>query len=732
MELPASLTPIVGRTHELTAVGEALRRARLVTLAGPGGVGKTCLGLEVARRQAARSPGSVWLVDLAPVADAASIPAEVARALGVSVPPRGSATDALRRALAGARPLLVLDNCEHVVEACARLTGALLETCPGVRVLATSREPLGVDGEIVWRLEPLPAAEATRLFAERARQRSPEFLATGEAETTVARLCERLDRLPLAIELAAARVSLMTPSEILARLGGRGPDLVSSGRLAAPRHHTLRATIDWSYRLLDREEQDAFRSLSVFVGSFDADAALAVADAGSLDVLARLVDKSLVAVEATRAGTTRYRLLETIRERAAELLVEAGELDAARERHLRHLATLAGRALEEWLSTGAQRLVNDLDDDYENVRAALERSVSSTPCAGLRLLGGTRDLFYRFGQADGLRLAQALLERCTVRDRHRIVGLIAAGQLAAMRMELETARRALREAAELSAELGEPALAAWTSFFQGLAGVFGGSFDEAGEHFRASRELHRKLGIRRGEARALLGLASGIVTAGDLAGGRELMREALSICVAEDDGWGQGTCHTWLGLIAEASGSDPTGATRHFRTAVELLRPSRDRTLLPMALAGQAGVLGRTDWGRAVRVAAAACAGRDRVGGSFPLHIQARIERVRSAGAAALGPDFERAWRDGGRMTIDEAVDLAFGASRPAAPAPAGLSGRELEVAALVAEGLSNKAIAARLQLSIRTVESHVRNALAKVGAGNRTQLATWARDHAQ
>jgi non-specific serine/threonine protein kinase len=152
-----------------------------------------------------------------------------------------------------------------------------------------------------------------------------------------------------------------------------------------------------------------------------------------------------------------------------------------------------------------------------------------------------------------------------------------------------------------------------------------------------------------------------------------------------------------------------------------------------MALAGQAGVIGRSsDWGRAVRVAAAACAGRNRVGGSFPLHIQGRIERVRRAGAAALGPDFERAWQHGGRLTIDEAVDLAFGASRAPAPAPAGLSGRELEVAALVAEGLSNKAIAARLQLSIRTVESHVRNALAKVGAANRTQLATWARDHAQ
>jgi non-specific serine/threonine protein kinase len=666
------------------------------------------------------------------VAEPAAVEGEVARVLGVDAASAPSTAEALRRALADERLLLVLDNCEHVIEACARLVRSLLEACPRVGVLATSREPLGLDGETVRRLEPLPPADAARLFVERARGRDPEFLPAGDAETTVARLCNRLDRLPLAIELAAARVSLMSPAEILARLEGSLPVLGGAGRLAAPRHRTLRATIDWSLRLLDDEELRAFRSLSVFVGSFDADAALTVAAAGSFDVLAQLVEKSLVSVEASPRGATRYRLLETIRERAAELLIEAGELDAARGRLMRHLSILSDRALDEWLAHGTQRLVNALDDDVDNVRAALERSVAADPCAGLRMLAGARDLFFRFAQADGLRLGQLLLQRCTARDRHRAVALITVGQLAAVRGDPEASRRALGEAAELGAELGERALVAWTAFFRGLADVAAGALEAAREQFAISGELHRELGIRRGEARALIGQGSTTAMLGDVGAGRRLAREALAICVAEDDRWAQGTCQTWLGLIAEAAGDDPAGATRHFRAAVELLGPSRDTTMLPMALAGQACVIGRSDPGRAVRVAAAACAVRTRVGGRFPPHIRARVEKVRAAGTAALGAEFEPAWRDGARLSVDDAVALAFGAPRRSAPAPAGLSARELEVAALVAMGLSNKAIAARLQLSIRTVESHVRNALAKVGGENRTQLATWARERAQ
>jgi DNA-binding CsgD family transcriptional regulator len=222
------------------------------------------------------------------------------------------------------------------------------------------------------------------------------------------------------------------------------------------------------------------------------------------------------------------------------------------------------------------------------------------------------------------------------------------------------------------------------------------------------------------------------VMADEPARAQELLEAALSMYVAEQDRWGQGQCHTFLGVIAESRAPDPSSATAHYRAAVDFLRPSRDATLLPVALICQAGVLGRRDPANAVRVVAAACAVRARVGGEFAPFYRARLDRIRAAAAAALGGDVEKLWAQGARLGVDDAVALAFGAATPRPALPAGVSAREMEVVDLVAEGLSNKAIASRLQLSVRTVESHVRHVLAKVGLANRTQLATWARERRQ
>jgi predicted ATPase len=467
--VPVPLTSLLGRSGELDGVGETLRRTQLVTLTGPGGVGKTRLAIEVARRHIRRRADGVWLVDLTASAANPDPAAEVARTLEVGGRTETPPTESLRRYLVDRDMLLVIDNCEHVVDACAHLASSLLHACTSLRILATSRESLGVIGETVWRLDALSAEDAKRLFVERARQREPGFVPRTDMDTAIAALCERLDDLPLAIELAAARTGVMSPMEILADLEARLGALGGGSRLAPPRHRTVRATVEWSYELLDPAEQRALRNMSVFVGGFDAGAAMAVAPRLTMDLFARLVEKSVVAAAATTRGVTRYRLLETVREYAHELLVASGELQAARERHLRHFLTVAEQVDPGWPPFVTGRVIDERADDYENVRAALEWAVESDPCAGLALFAATRDLFQMFGPAEGRRLTQLLLDRCATRDCRRIEALITAGILAMVTANAPAARASHREARQLSAELGELELEGFALLFHGLA-----------------------------------------------------------------------------------------------------------------------------------------------------------------------------------------------------------------------------------------------------------------------
>jgi non-specific serine/threonine protein kinase len=628
--------------------------------------------------------------------------------------------------------LLVLDNCERVVDACAELAAGLLSSCGYVRVLATSRELLAVSGETAWRVDPLAPGDARRLFVERARQRQPGFIPGEEAEATIDRICARLDGLPLAIELAAGRVGVLSLEEILAGVETRLGELTGGERLAPRHHRTLRAAVEWSYQLLDPDDQKVFRSLAVFVGGFDAEAARSVAVGLSVDRLARLVDKSLVAVEESTAGRTRYRLLDTVHEYAREVLMGGGELDAARERHLRHFARIADAAPRDgWPSSGAVGFVNELHDDYENVRTALEWAAAADPCAARSLFTGMKDVFLMLGEADGRRLSRLLLERCAARDRERAEVQITAGMLTLL-VDAQAARTALAEASTLSAEIEERALEGWALVFLGLTETLAGAIEPAREHLEIGRAQLAGLGVPRGWAIATAALGLTYVMTDEPLQAGELVEEALAVNVAADDDWGQGQCEIYLGIIAESTANDPARATVHYHNAVEHLRPFRGGPLLPVALVWQAGVLQHRDPARALRVAAAAYALRARTGGDFAPFFGARAEQVKAAAEARVGAQAVQTWKEGARLTLDEAITLAFGPGRPRQRAAAELSERETEIARLVAHGLSNKAIAAHLHLSVRTVESHVRHALAKAGLANRTQLATWARERIQ
>ncbi|OLE29728.1 MAG: hypothetical protein AUG44_03090, partial [Actinobacteria bacterium 13_1_20CM_3_71_11] len=488
--LRAELTSFVGRDHELSEVGRLLDTSRLTTLTGPGGAGKTRLAVEAARAALTTMPDGVWLVELAPVSDGGEVAQTALATLGLrdhaliartggplSVEGNAEPLGRLVDALSDKAALLVLDNCEHLVEAAAAVADRILRACPRIRIVATSREPLGITGETLWPVEPLslPPADAdpatavrypsVRLFADRAGAVRPGFAVTAADVGAVVRICRALDGMPLAIELAAARVRAMTPDELAAGLDDRFRLLTGGSRTALPRHQTLRAVVDWSWELLSDGERALCRRLSVFAGGATVEAAEAVCAGGpvrardGLPLLAALVDKSLL-VARHGPGGTRYRMLETIRAYGQERLAEAGERDALRAAHAAYFFDLAAAAEPQLRRADQLIWLDRLSADHDNLHAAVRGAVAAGDAAAAVRAVGTLGWYWwlRGHRAEGAELADAALALPGGTDDEARAVACAMGALLVLdsRQDLTRAREWFRRAAEISARLTGP------------------------------------------------------------------------------------------------------------------------------------------------------------------------------------------------------------------------------------------------------------------------------------
>lgn len=578
--LTPSLTSFVGRTREIAEVQSLLSRTRLLTLAGAGGSGKTRLALEVAALLPDNYRDGVWLVELAGISDPALVPQAVASALGVRDQPGRPLPDTLSEYLHAKHLLIVLDNCEHLVNACAHLADTLLRACPGLQILATSREALNIGGETTWLVPPLslpgsedtnlsidPAAnplryEAIHLFVERATSASPGFRLAARDEPSVTQICIRLDGIPLAIELAAARVKVLSTEQIAERLEGSFQVLAGGSRTALPRHQTLRATIDWSYSLLTGAESALFRRLSVFAGGFTLDAVEDVCSADpveshqTLDILSRLVEKSLVVVLDSEQGEMRrYRLLQTLRQYGYERLGESGEAGEMLRRHAHHYAHLCARAEPQLHGPAQIEWLDKLTAELDNLRAALDWCGENDPAMGLLLAGSIPRFFDIRGYlTEGRRRLDELLELVPDRTALRARALYASGHLASRQGDLSEGERQLQESVDIYTEVGDQAGLAWSLERLGIAISLLGDDAKGLVYSALSIEIFRRIGYKAGLGWALGSQGMNARTIGDYERARAALTEGYSITSEIGDLHGIAYALNNLGQLARVDG----------------------------------------------------------------------------------------------------------------------------------------------------------------------------------
>ncbi len=721
------LTTFVGRKRERAEIRRLLGSARVVTLHGAGGTGKTRLALQVAAEVLPEYPDGAWLVELEALMDPALVVQSIASVVGVREEPGKPLLLSLTGALAAKALLLILDNCEHLVAAVAAAVKSLLSACPGLRILGTSREALGVPGEVVWRTptlgapDPRAAAtlrrdaiaryEAVRLFLDRAMSAQPSFNLSDQNAPIVAQICHRLDGIPLAIELAAVRVKVLSPEKILERLQDRFRLLTAGSRTALPRHQTLRAAVDWSYELLSGPEKTLLNRLSVFAGGFDLEASEGVCCDDAVDVidvidlLSHLVDKSLVSPEEHADGEMRYALLETIRDYGQERLAEAGEAETFQSRHgayFRDLVALAGPELQGPLQA---QWFQRLEREHDNVRLAMQRFLTHGAAEALAMGGALWRFWWVRGfwsEGRGVLIEALAKDVEGPRQPARPAALYGVAVLARGQGDYASAHHYLDESLDIAREQGDKPGVATALFELGnlaneaedlatARALYGESLalrrelkDKRGissalhnlgvvaaaqEDFEGARTLyeealayHRELGNRAWEAASLNGLGGVALYRGDLDAARSFQEQSLALQRELGDKRGIAFSLRELGRVA-ARQLDHAAAEQYHKESLAMLRDMGDRQGMAESLEGLAGVAaasGRPE--RALELAGAAAGLREAIQTPLSTPDQDMLDRSLEQARAALGHDAARASFEAGRKApFEAAVESALG-----------------------------------------------------------------------
>lgn len=772
--LPVSLTRFIGRDREVTEIIALLATTRLLTLTGTGGCGKTRLTLTVGNRTLAAYPDGVWFAAFATLADPNLVPQAVAAALGVREEGGRPTEEALIEALRDRSLLLIFDNCEHVIAACATLADRLLRTCPNIQILATSREPLRVGGEMTWRVpsltlpEPdhvttatkLMESEAVQLFVDRARSRLPMFDLTDANAAAVTEICRQLNGMPLALELAAGCITALGVSQLATRLDDALRLLTTGERTAAPRHQTLRAALDWSYDLLSADERIVLERLAIFAGGCDLEAAEAVcadaeiAHAEIVPLLAQLVEKSLVQMD-ERDGRARYWLLETVRQYAHMWLETNGEVARVRQRHADWFLALAVQASPGLNGTAMGTWLERLEIEHDNLRAALRWSLEQEQITAGLQIGAS---IYLFWYARGyLREGRGWLD--TLLARTHVVPLsptdmttaifvkYCAGRLAMYQGDYAAADALLQEALAAARDVQHTRYIGYTLTQLGHLALFQGDFTAARAHYTEGLNIRQARGDREGVAIMTGSLGRVAFYERDLAAARALLEACLATFRAMEVNTETISVLCDLGQIAVEQGDLDIAAT-YFREGLTLCQQRSIRQCIPQCLEGFAAVsAAHGEPERAVRLASAAAVLRSAITAPLPPIVQDRLRQSLAPARQALGERAGVAETAGAVMPFDAVIEEAMSATIPDTRANednasdqsltndrrtakqqyGGLTQREREVITAVAQGHSNREIADALYVSEKTIEWHVGNCLRKRGFRTRAELAVWA-----